>query len=163
MIKKNVFHSTGILFLLLLAEWWLLYLSPFNIPEHIPNTQIHIGGLLLVITIIFLLIIQMKSLLTSTPAASILKLTLIGTLTVFIAEVFFQFIRQLSLDSDIQTHIYYFLLGTFGVSLFSAVIAALIAFQLKTKRTNLLLLFIVIILAGFYVVTKYLLKLEIDA
>ena len=158
MVKKKVFQSSGILFLLLLAEWWLLYLSPFNVPEHIPDTSIHIGGLLLGLTISFLLIRQMKSLLVFAPSLSIMNLTVIGSLTVFIAEVFFQSIRQFSLDRDARTHIYYFVLGTLGVSLFSAVIALLIAFQLKTRRTGLLVLFIILIITGFYVVTNYLLK-----
>ena len=159
MFEKRVLQSSGILSLLFLVEWWFLYLSPFNIPEYIPNTPIRIGGLLLGLTVIILLRWQFKEFLLLKPSLSIWNLTIIGTLTVFIAEVFFQSLRQFHLNADtLKERIYYFILGTSGVSLFSAVIAFLIAFQLKTKRTNILLLFIFLILGGLYFVTNYLLK-----
>jgi hypothetical protein len=157
MFRRRILQSSGILLLLFLMEWWIIYLSPFNIPEYIPNTPIKIDGLLLSSTIIILLLWQFKNLLLVLPTLSIWKLTMIGTLTVFIAEVLFQSLRQFHMNADtLRDHIYYFILGTMGVSLFSTVIAFLIAFQLKTKRTNTLLLLIFLILGGVYIVKTYL-------
>jgi len=137
LFNTQILRASAVFLLLNLLEWWLLFLSPFNIPEHVPHTPINIGGLLLTLTIIALFIWHFKRLLLVQPTLSIGKLTAIGALTILLAEIFFQAIRQFQLNADtLRERVYYFVLGTVGMPLFSSVIGFLIAWQLKTKRTK---------------------------
>jgi hypothetical protein len=155
-VRKQIVLTSGIFFVLFLAEWWFFYSSALNIPEYIPNTQIHIGGLALIITIILLFIWEFKRLLRIQPPLSIWKLAFSGTLTVFIAEVLFQTLRQFYMNIDTPGgRLYNFILGALGISLFSFVLGFLIAFQLKTKRTSILFLLIILVFILIYITKKY--------
>jgi len=51
--------------------------------------------------------------------------------------------------------LYNFILGALGISLFSFVLGFLIAFQLKTKRTSILFLLIILVFILIYITKKY--------
>ncbi len=142
----------GILFLLFV----IIYLLSFYIPEYISPTKIRTNGLLIVCVSLALLIVAQKDILKFNFSTSITKLTFVGTAIVLIAEAAFQIIRVFSFS---ENRIYHFLSGVFASVIFFSIISFLIAFQLKTKRTGMLILFTIIflfVLKGFlYLVPSY--------
>lgn len=149
---KTIFIKYSILLLAgFLVSWWLLFHSPFVIPDYIPGTPIKIDGLIIISLLISILIFGQKEFLKSQPELKIFKLTLLGTLICFSSEIVFQLIRQLTFDGYLPTErIMYFARGVFGVSLFATALSFLVAFQLKTKKTNKLVLMII----GFIVLVN---------
>ena len=137
---------TAILVVGFFVNWWVFDLSNFNIPENIPSTPIHISGLTLIIIIITVLIFAQKSMIMTNPDARISELTFVGTLIGLFAEIFFQSVRVFTLEED---KLHYFLKGVIGVTIAMAIISFLISFQIKTKKTNQLLLFIFLFLIVF--------------
>ena len=129
-MRRLILKFSFILLAALLSEFWLTKYSPLNLPENIPHTPIRIGGLLLLSTQVFVLIIFEKKLLKLRQEETIFQLTAKGSLVCLISEIFFQLIRQLTIDTD---RIYYFTLGTVGVTIFGAIISFLVSFQIKTK------------------------------
>ncbi len=149
---KVIFTKYSILLLAgFLISWWFLFYSPLDIPDYIPGTPIKIDGLILLSILITILFFSQKEFLKSQPELTLFKLTLIGTLICFSSEIVFQLIRQLTLDGYHPTErIRYFARGVFGVTIFAAVVSFLVAFQLKTKKTNKLVLMII----GFIVLVN---------
>jgi hypothetical protein len=141
---------SAILFIWVLLLWWALFLSPFDVPEYIPHTPIKIYGLAFTAFILTILILSHKEALRKIPSLSIARLVLIGTAICFIMELLFQFTQSFTLSSD---KLRYFISGVTFTTIFGAILSFLIAFQLKTKRTNLLLLFIVIFFLLFKALT----------
>jgi hypothetical protein len=139
----------SILLLFFALIWWLLFASPVNIPEFIPSTPIKVNGLLLTGSILAVLIICEKKAVKIDASISFIKLMLTGALVVILAELAFQILMTFVL-TDYTTG--EFLLGMIGIGIYGAILSGLIAFQLKTKRTGLLILFI----GGLVVIAKVL-------
>lgn len=105
----------------------------------------------MIVCIIFLFITAEKKILRIYPEYTVLKLTLCGALIGFSAEIIYK---------AIQLYIGYvdghgFFRGIIGIGIYQTVIAFLIAFQLKTKRTNQLIWFIIVIalfINAFYII-----------
>jgi hypothetical protein len=151
-----IFKFSLILLAGLLFGFWLTQYSTLNLPENIPHTPIRIGGLLLLGTLVFVLIIFEKRLLKLNPEETIFQLTTKGSLICLISETVFQLIRQLTFDTTIFTdRIYYFTIATVVITIFGIIISFLISFQLKTKRTGQLFLIII----GIMVLARLLLPL----
>lgn len=139
-----VIKFSSVLLIALLIEWWTILYSPLNLPENIPHTPIRISGLLLMGTILTVLIISHKKILKLNSDTSILKLTLWGSLICSISEAIFQLLRQVTINADtLADRIYYFALGTIGITIFGASLSFFVAFQLKTKKTGQLVLYII--------------------
>lgn len=141
-----ILKYAGILSGMFLILWWTIFFSSFNIPEFIPHTPIKIYGLFLCGFILTILIFSQKELLRKNETFSIGNLTLIGTAICFINEVVFQFILSFTNEID---KLYYFFSGVISTTIFSALLSFLLAFQLKTRRTGQLLLFILTIIILF--------------
>ena len=153
---------TALLLLGLLFEWWLFYFSGLDIPWFIPNTTIDLRGLLLIILLLMVLVTFIKRTNRQETSTSIVKLTLAGTLVCFIAEFIFQCIKLLVTNEEpIKARLVDFSIGIIGTTLFAAAISFFISFQIKTKRTGTLLLFIIAFL-GFVVLLKTLLPPTLD-
>jgi len=141
---------SGILFIWLLLLWWALFLSPIDIPEFIPHTPVRIYGLLIFAFTLTILIFAQKEALKKMPALNVGRLVLIGAAICFIKEIFFQFILSFTEPSD---KLLYFIKGTISTTVFCAFLSFFVAFQLKTKKTNLLVLIIIGCLILFRVLT----------
>jgi len=146
-----VIKYSGILLISFVDLWWLMFLSPFNIPEFIPHTPIKIYGLFLTGFILTILILSEKELLKKNAALSIFNLTLIGTTICFINELIFHFILSLTEPSD---KLRYFIDGVTSTTIFCAFLSFFVAFQLKTKRTERLVFFIFLFGVLFSLITK---------
>jgi len=144
-ILTVILKFSSILLLLLILNWWVLILSPFNIPQFIPFTPININGLSLFIIVITILILAQKSILKLIPTLSVIKLTGFGVIIGLTSEIIFQIIRSFTLTED---KLYYFLQALFTMSISYIILSFFIAFQLKTRRTRYLMLFI----AAFYMI-----------
>lgn len=152
-MKAAIVKNSFILLIGLLVEWWLIWFSPLNLPERFSPfnfsgdtsaPSVKVSGLLLVGLILTVLIITLKRFLRANPDVSIFKLTILGTTVCLVAEIIFQTIRQPFLNADtFNDRLYYFLLGTFGVSIMGAAFSFFVAFQLKTKKTEQLILIII--------------------
>jgi hypothetical protein len=143
-MRPTIIKYTLLLLVGQLISWWTFFFSPFDIPDKIPQTPIKIDGIILIGLLLTILIFAQKKFLKLQPETTIIKLTLLGTIICFSSEVIFQTVRQPTLIADtLNDHIYYFLLGTIGVSLFGTAISFLTAFQLKTKKTGQLILMII--------------------
>ena len=143
-MTASIFKYGFFLLLALFAHFWIFYYSSWNLPEVIPGTPIKISGLLLVGVILTILILAEKNFLKKHPDQTIFNLTILGSAICFFAEFIFQSFRQAFIMADtFSDRLYFFLLGTIGISIFGAAFSFLIAFQLKTKRTGQLVLLII--------------------
>lgn len=121
-------------------------MSPFGIPEYIPHTPIKIYGLLVIGTILTVLIFAQKELLRKNATLGIIELTLLGTAICFIREFIFQIILSFTETSD---KLYHFIVALTSITIICAFLSFFVAFQLKTRHTKRLLLFIVLSLILF--------------
>ena len=123
-----------------------LFLSPIDVPEYIPHTPIKILGFLFCGFMLTILIISQKEALEKDSALRIVNLVCIGTAICFIMEVFFQLVQSFTNDVN---KLHYFISGVVSTTIFGAILSFFVAFQLKTKRTGRLVLFIFILLVLF--------------
>jgi hypothetical protein len=155
-MRKTIIKFSSILLMGLLVEWWLTQYSPLHLPVYIPHTPIRISGLLLTVLLIFVIIFFQKNLLKQYPEKTIFQLTMTGGLICLLSEIIFQLIRQPTLDSDaFVDRINNFTRGTLGMTIFGTIISFLVAFQIKTKKTEQLILIII----GIMVLSNLLLPL----
>lgn len=145
-----IIKYSGILLIWILILWWAIFFSPFNIPELIPHTPIKTYGLFFGTMILTTLIFAEKELLRNNAKLNIVTLTLIGTAICFTTEVIFQAILS---STDLSNKLYHYVKGVTSTTMLCVFFPFFIAFQLKTKRTGLLLLFIVIFLILFKLLT----------
>jgi len=146
-LNRLLIKYTGLLLLGFLLEWWLRIYSGFNIPKYIPGTPFNVSGLYLITLLLVILIIFNKKLLKISSTFSIIKHTLLSSLIIFLSEFFFQLLRSSTFeDYTLQERFREFLLGLVGMTIFASFISFFIAFQIKTKRTKILLIFIAIFL-----------------
>lgn len=137
---------------LILAHWCFFYALPFNIPDKIPATPIKLNGLALCIICFFPILFFEKSALKSNDTLGIMALTLWGTLVGVWAEAFFKLFQLLVLwDTTFIEAVKAILV----IGSYDAVFAFLIAFQLKTHKTKVLIWMIV----GFVVLTNIIVRL----
>lgn len=128
----------------LIIEWWIVWYSPLNLPEKIPSTPIRVDGILLIILFLIVFIKAEKDYLKANSEATILELTILGTVICLLAEIIFQLIRQPFLNAvAFSEHLYYYTIGVLVVTVFCAFLSFLVAFQLKTKQTFKLVLIII--------------------
>ena len=145
-----IFKYSGILLIWRLILWWVMFFSPFDIPELIPHTPIKIYGLFIVGMILTILIFAEKEILRNNTQSKIVTLTLYGTAICFIMEIIFHVILTFTETSD---KLYYFIKGVTTTTILCAFLSFFIAFQLKTRRTKRLLLLIGIFFALFKILT----------
>jgi len=147
-LKRLTIIFSGLLLIGLLFEWWLLYFSGLNIPGHISNTPINVGGLLLIALFLTILIIFIKKLVIQNSSFSIFRLTLAGTIICFIAEFVFQLIKLSTENGDtLKDRLVDFCIGVTGITFFGGVLSFLVSYQIKTRKTGMLFLFIILFMA----------------
>jgi len=135
-----------LLFVWLLLLWWALFYSPIDVPEYIPHTPIKIFGFAFCAFTLTILILSQKEALRKLPDLKIVHLTLTGAAICFFMDVCFQLVLSFTFTSDKLRHF----ISAVGVStILGAVLSFFVAFQLKTKKTGLLILFIIAGLALF--------------
>jgi len=134
---------TAILSAAFLINLWILDFSPINIPENIPATQIHVRGVIVFLIVLVTLIFAQKEVVRNYPNISLVKLTFVSSIVGLLAEIVFQSIRVFTLESD---RLHYFLIGVLVMTIFDTVLSFFIAFQIKTKNTNRLILFIIVLI-----------------
>jgi cytochrome bd-type quinol oxidase subunit 2 len=144
-MRNIILKYTALLLAGHLFNYWLLYYSPLNLPERIPHTPINIGGLFLIVLVITILIFFQKTVLKLDNQKTVLQLTVLGALVCFLSELLFQVLRFPTVAGDtLSQRIYYCIRGIIVVPLMCIIPSFFIAFQLKTKKTKLLLFMILI-------------------
>jgi hypothetical protein len=108
---------------------WVFQFSHWNVPQNIPYTPIKINGLLIVGFTVAVLNFSQKEIL--------------------IADVIFQFILSFTNEVD---KLYYFFHAIVVLAIFNSALSFFVAFQLKTKQTKQLLLFIAAFIIAFRIV-----------
>lgn len=124
-----------ILFILLLAEFWLFSHGYINIPEYIPHTPIKTGGIIICGIYLPTMIIALKSVLKTEPQIELLKLFFISFIISSVPDMLVQLIKANTYDYDFFIFIKEFWITSLGFTAYDF----LIAFQLKTKRTGILI------------------------
>jgi hypothetical protein len=144
-LKKLTITFSGILLLGLLFEWWILYFSKLNIDRHFPYTPIDIGGLLLIVLLLTTLIVFIKKVIKQNSSLNFFQLTLAGTSVCFVSEFVFQFIKLLTENGEpLKDRLVEFCIGVIGITFFCSVLSFLVSYQIKTRKTGMLLLFIIL-------------------
>jgi hypothetical protein len=128
---------------------WVFQFSHWNVPQNIPYTPIKINGLLIVGFTVAVLNFSQKEIIKADPEIQILKLTLLGLGICLIADVIFQFILSFTNEVD---KLYYFFHAIVVLAIFNSALSFFVAFQLKTKQTKQLLLFIAAFIIAFRIV-----------
>ncbi|MBX3240190.1 MAG: hypothetical protein KIT80_02955 [Chitinophagaceae bacterium] len=147
-LKKQTIIFSGLLLIGLLFEWWLLDFSGLNIPEHIPYTPINVSGFLLLVLLLTILIVFIKKLVRQDSSFSIFRLTLTGAIACFIAEFVFQFIKLLVENGNLlKGRLIDFCAGVIGIAFLSTVLSFFVSYQVKTRKTGILLLLIILFMA----------------
>lgn len=141
-VFKTIITYSIIEAILLSATLYILDLSDLNIPEYIPYTPITISGLLFSTILIGMCIGAEKQILRFQPDLSVTKLALYGAAAGCLAELTYQELRYSLLPSDRLNNFY---TGMLAVAAMVIIISWLTAFQLKTRRTTMLIIYIVII------------------
>jgi len=141
---NNVLIFSLVLFFAMLATFYVDQF--FALPEYIPNTPIKLYGFIFCSLTLLILTYAEKSFLKANGDITIAKLTLLGATVCFIAETQFQWIRIQTFD---ENRLYLYLRGITTNGIFFFVLAFLIAFQLKTKRSGLVTLFVIVIFILF--------------
>lgn len=102
-------------------------------------------------TIVLILAIYDRQLLKKEPKLSVYKLTINGAIVCFIAEIFFQLTKEfVVIESTFKERVVDFGIGVIGITCFGAALSFFTAFQIKTKRTGRLMLFILVFLSILY-------------
>jgi len=151
-IYKIIIKYSLITFVAFLTNWYILFGSPLNVPEYIPFTPIKINGAILCAICITVLILAQKGLIKVQQDISIILLMLYSTCIFFIAECLFHGV-MLIIIVDYTLH--EFLSGIVAITLFSAALSFFVAFQLKTRRTGQLILFIIILIVLFNLLAHF--------
>ena len=108
----------------------------------ISGTPINLHGLVLTLFLIAAYWLLFRRILREDPETSIAALTITGGLAQLFSEVFFQLIRQFTYPYYTQMqHLYYYLQAIIIMTVFSVIVAFLVAYQLKQRRVLMLLLF----------------------
>jgi hypothetical protein len=149
-ISVIIIKYTSILLLTSVIIWWVCFYSSFNIPIYIPHIPLKIYGLCLTVLVFTTLILAQKESLKENQTLTITGLTLVGTVIAFISQVIFQFIISFTNEYD---KLYYFIKGTISITILYAVFSFFVAFQLKTKRTGMLIFYILIFFVVFKILT----------
>lgn len=149
-ITYIILKNSLILFVAMVCIWYLTFYSSLNIPDYIPYTPIKTYSLLINAVNITVLIFAIKELSRKYPTLNINYLTLCGTGIIFVMEALFQFVLMFTNEID---RLYYYITGLFISTIFFAVISFLIAFQIKTKRTKVLIWMILSLIAVFDLIT----------
>nr|WP_067055514.1 hypothetical protein [Mucilaginibacter sp. L294] len=150
-VRSIIITWAVVLTLLEVIIWWVFNYDVFNVPIYVPFTPVKTYGFLFTVVLITIFIVFQKKLLALQPAITILKLVVLSTLIGCICEIFIQALRS-NLDKD---GVWLFAKGVILVSLADAFIAFFIAYQLKTRKTGMLLLFIFILGAVVNVLTYF--------
>lgn len=140
-----------ILFVIITTSFWLFGYSDNNLPQYIPHTPIRINGAVIAFSFLTIIILAQKEVLRSQPDVGIKKLMFISSLIVAIAEISFQPIRASTFEDN---KFHEFLYGFAGSTVISIILSFFAAYQLKTKKSGLLILFFLILTVVFSVL-KY--------
>ncbi|HVW98556.1 MAG TPA: hypothetical protein VHA56_21495 [Mucilaginibacter sp.] len=133
---------SAILLIWILLLWWTIEWSPLlDLPEYIPHTPVKIYGLCFIAFMITIIIFSLKEALRKNPALNIMQLILTGTAICFFMELPFQTVLSFTYNND---KLFHFFAGTLTTTLAGAVISFFVAFQLKKRRTDLLIIFILV-------------------
>ncbi len=151
-LYKIIIKYSLISFVAFLANWYILFGSPLNIPEYIPLTPVKTNGAILFAICITVIILAQKSLIKVQKDISIILLMLYSAGIFFIAECLF---HSMMLIITIDYTLHEFLSGIIVITLFSTVLSFFVAFQLKTKRTGQLIIFFVILSILFNVLAYF--------
>ena len=140
-----------------LVTYWILFLSPWEIPSHIPDTPINIDGLILIGLITLVSYLFQKQVLKLHPDTNVFRLILLSTLVCFIQEIIFHVIKLfLQREEATADYVFYFFLGVIGTSLISCFISIPIAFQLKGKKAGPVRVVLTIIaILAYYIIKNY--------
>lgn len=141
-VFKTIIIYSIVELVLLSITLYMFDLSDLNIPEYIPLTPLRTSGLIFSTILIGLCIGAEKRILRLQPDLSIIKLSFYGAAAGCLAELSYQGLRYSLLPSDRLNN---FFTGMLVVIATTGVISWLTAFQLKTRRTTMLIVFIVII------------------
>ncbi|WP_448700900.1 hypothetical protein ACFGVR_02435 [Mucilaginibacter sp. AW1-3] len=139
----TILKFAAFFFVVLLIQLWLFDYSGWKIPETVPNTNLRTSGLLIVGALMVILLNAGKEFLKISPSSSVAKLTLAGALIAFFSEFAFQIVRAFTYDSD---RFYHFLIGTLSTTACYTIIAFFESFQLKTKKTGMLIFYILVLI-----------------
>lgn len=137
--KSIIIKYIVVLFIGLFIEWWLLYLAPLNLSQYNLKRPLNLEGLILMIPFLAVLIKAQKDLLRINPDTGIAHLTVLGIAICFISELMLQAIRQFTLTDN---RLYYFIYSTLTVTALTSIISFFVAFQLKTKKTFILIIMV---------------------
>lgn len=141
-VFKTIITYSIIESILLSATLYLLDLSDFDIPEYIPHTPITISGVMFSTILIGMCIGAEKRILNLQPHLSVVKLTFYGAAMGCLAELTYQGLRYSFVPSDRLNN---FFAGMLVIAATVTIISWLTAFQLKTGRTKMLIIYIIII------------------
>lgn len=138
-IQSLSIKYTVYLTLCLFANFYIVVLSSLNIPEYIPYTPIKIYGLIIFLFSLTVFNLFIKELIKARQELAIGYLTLYASAIYFYSEIVFQSYLFYLFPQDGWASC---IIGTCSTSAFFA----FVAFQLKTRRTKRLILFIVILM-----------------
>ncbi|QKJ32253.1 hypothetical protein HQ865_21645 [Mucilaginibacter mali] len=140
-ISSIIIIAAAILAAAHLVLWYTFYEMGLNIPEFIPTTSIKTNGPIIFIMILTVFIISEKKIVKQNANISILKLTVQTFAIGGIAEIVFQSVRCYVDGFSMED----FVIANLVMAVYHWIIAFLVAYQLKTKKTGMLVVFIIVI------------------
>ncbi len=138
-VTPLIIKYTVIFIAIRLFLFWLWGFAPFEMPQFVPGTPIKLYGMALMLLFISMLVMLLRKIIRVSPSISIAGLTLKGLLMCFMSEVVLQVIRTFTRDND---RLYTFSFGVISMTLFNLCLSFLVAYQIKTKNTRRLMIYI---------------------
>jgi hypothetical protein len=159
-MKKIIFQCGSVWLGISLLLWWLFFYSPLEIPPYIgifSDSRVSVYGLILIVVLIFILRFFLKRYLRQEPEAPLSDLVSVGLLSILLAEIVFQLIRQLSYtDYTPLEHLQDLMFGVFGMPLYAGAISLWIGAKLKKNKNRLIPIISISLILLFGYVYKYL-------
>jgi len=153
-MRNLLIKYTILLFSLLSIQFLIIQITLPKYSIDLSNSNFPFSGFFLFLTLICVFILFQKALL-KTNNFSILKLVFFSYLSCLFAEAIFQIMRLICFHNyDFKESLYYISIGVIGVPIMGAILAFFTSFQIKTKKTGFLILYIFIFLVSVSGLTK---------
>ena len=132
--------------------WTILFNSNIGIPVCIPNTSIHIGGLIIILIIVLFGIVYARYYLKRKPGASIFEIVFTASMIYLFSEILFQLVRvYFNTSGSFMTDIAEFTKSVILSTLYAGLLILIITLQMtKRKKWVLTLIGLVFVLSYIY-------------
>jgi hypothetical protein len=163
---KLLLKHSSILLLYFLIDFWLINFTNlrliekltlnFSIDKNEPSSSINFYNLFLGIGIVIIQFRAIKEYFKFFSESKLLHCTIFGTLVFSLMEIIYQAIAQIAIyNGSFEVKMLFYIKGVLFTSFLGGIISFLISYKIIANKKWLLLIFFLIFLKAFELLTKY--------